>query len=130
MNLFKKITVIIILILGSVFCTTEEKKSIPDYLKDLENLIIVQPNREPVYNIEFIHSAEIEHSSATNKWFVDWSDDFWAFSGGDSWFGGLEVDDSGRIYVGNRSSNRIQVFNSTGRYLSSVGGEGEWAWRV
>ncbi|MCC5906910.1 MAG: 6-bladed beta-propeller [Balneolaceae bacterium] len=90
----------------------------------MENLIIVQPNSEPAYAIEFIHLAEIEHSSATNNWFVDWSDEFWAFSGGDSWFAGLEVDDSGKIYVGNRTKHTIQVFDSDGLFLTETGGEG------
>jgi hypothetical protein len=106
---------------GADDCTIVE---IPDYLKDLENLIIVQPNSEPVYEIDFIQTAEIEHSSATDNWFVDWSDEFWAFSGGDYWFAGIEVDDSGRIYVGNRAAHTIQVFDADGLFLTEKGGEG------
>ncbi|TVQ03150.1 MAG: 6-bladed beta-propeller [Balneolaceae bacterium] len=124
MYLFKKITLIQTLIFGLSYCTTEESKNIPDHLNDLEQLIVVQPNSEPAYSIEFIRSAEIHHSSATNKWFVDWSNDFWAFSGGDYWFAGLEVDDSGRIYVGNRAAHTIQVFDSDGLFLTETGGEG------
>lgn len=97
---------------------------VPDHLKDLENLIIVQPNSEPAYAIDFIQKARIEHSNATNKWFVDWSNEFWAFSGGDYWLAGLEVDDSGRIYVGNRAAHTIQVFDSDGLFLTETGGEG------
>jgi len=125
MNLFKKITVILILIFGSVFCTTEKEEEIPGYFDHLENVIVVQPTSKPAFDIDFIHLAEITDIPATSEWFVDWSNDFWAFSGGDSWFGGLEVDDTGRIYVGNRSTKRIQVFNSTGSYLYGVGGEGD-----
>jgi len=124
MNLFKKITIFLPLLLLVFSCSAEKEQSIPGHLDQLENVIVVHPTSKPAHDIELIHSAEIKDLSATSEWFVDWSNDFWAFSGGDSWFGGLEVDDSGRIYVGNRASNRIQVFNSTGRYLSSVGGEG------
>ena len=124
MALLKKITLTLTLFFGIVCCTTEEKKNIPDHLKDLENLIIVQPNSEPVYEIDFIQTAEIEHGSATDNWFVDWPDEFWAFSGGDYWFAGLEVDDSGRIYVGNRAKHTIQVFDSDGLFLTEAGGEG------
>ena len=124
MALLKKITLTLTLFFGIVCCTTEEKKNIPDHLKDLENLIIVQPNSEPVYEIDFIQTAEIEHGSATDNWFVDWPDEFWAFSGGDYWFAGLEVDDSGRIYVGNRAEHTIQVFDADGLFLTEKGGEG------
>lgn len=124
MNSCKKITSILTLFLGIICCTTEEKKNIPDHLNNLENLIIVQPNSEPVYEIDFTQTAKIKHSSATNNWFVDWSDDFWAFSGGDYWFAGLEVDDSGRIYVGNRAAHTIQIFDSDGLFLAETGGAG------
>jgi len=124
MDLFKKITLILTLFFGVIFCTTEGKKNIPNHLNDLEQLIVVQPKGEPAYAIEFIHSTEIHHSSATNKWFVDWSNDFWAFSGGDYWFAGIEVDDSGRIYVGNRAAHTIQVFDADGLFLTEKGGEG------
>jgi len=120
----RKAFIILVLYWVGTSCTTQNEIEIPEHLSRIQNLVIIQPTSEPAYDIELIHSAEIKDLSATSEWFVDWSNDFWAFSGGDSWFGGLEVDDTGRIYVGNRSSNRIQVFNSTGRYLSSVGGEG------
>lgn len=106
------------------FCSTEKEEKIPEYLDHLENVIVVQTTSKPAHDIELIHSAELTDLSATSEWFVDWSDDFWALSGGDTWFGGLEVGDAGRIYVGNRSTNRIQVFDSTGSYLSNIGGEG------
>ncbi|MCC5940076.1 MAG: 6-bladed beta-propeller [Balneolaceae bacterium] len=124
MDYVKKITLILALFFGVICCTTEEVKKVPDHLGDLEQLIIIQPNSEPEYEIDFIHSAEIEHSSATNNWFVDWSDEFWAFSGGDFWFAGLEIDDSGRIYVGNSREKTIQVFDSDGSFLTETGGEG------
>jgi len=124
MDLFKKITLILTLFFGVIVCTTEERKNIPDHLNDLEHLVIIHPNSEPVYTIDFLKTVEINHSSATNKWFVDWSNDFWAFSGGDYWFAGLEVDDSGRIYVGNRAAHTIQVFDSDGLFWTEKGGEG------
>jgi hypothetical protein len=124
MDLFKKITLILTLFFGIICCTTEERKNISDHLNDLEQLIVVQSISEPAYAVEFIHTTEIHHSIATNKWFVDWSNDFWAFSGGDYWFAGLEVDDSGRIYVGNRAAHTIQVFDSGGLFLTETGGEG------
>lgn len=124
MEIFKKFALILTLFFGLIFCTKEKNKNIPSHLDHVEKLIIVQPNSEPTNTIEFIHFAEINHSSATNNWFVDWSDNFWAFSGGDYWFAGLEIDDSGRIYIGNRSVKTIQVFDSTGSYLTEIGGDG------
>ena len=121
----RKAFIILVLYWVGISCTTQNEIEIPEHLSRIQNLVIIQPTSEPAYDIELIHSAEIKDLSATSEWFVDWSNDFWAFSGGDSWFGGLEVDDTGRIYVGNRSTKRIQVFNSTGSYLSSVGGEGD-----
>jgi len=119
-----KMLIILVLYWVGISCTTQNEIEIPEHLSRIQNLVIIQPNSEPAYDIDFIQAAELTDLSATSEWFVDWSDNFWAFSGGDYWFGGLEVDDSGRIYVGNRSTNRIQVFDSTGRYLSNVGGEG------
>lgn len=124
MEVFKKIALFLTLFFGVTFCTSEEKMNIPDHLDYLDGLIIVQPDREPAYSIEFIPSAEINDSDATRNWFLDSENDFWAFSGRDYWFAGLEVDDSGNIYIGNQREKAIQVFDSTGLYLTEIGGEG------
>lgn len=96
---------------------------IPDHIKELENLVIIQPNSEPAFSIEFTRETVIDDSDATRTWFHDVTSSGFAFGGAD-WFAGLEIDDSGRIYVGNHLATTIQVFDSTGLYLANVGREG------
>jgi hypothetical protein len=97
-------------------CSPPEAE-IPKHLNELENLVIIQSNSEPTSSIEFTRTAVIDDANATRTWFVQ------GVAGG-YWFAGLEVDDSGRIYVGNGSEKAIQVFDSDGSYLANIGSEG------
>ena len=48
----------------------------------------------------------------------EWGDDFGHLA--DSY--SVAVDDSGRVYVANAGNQRVQVFDSTGAYLTTIGG--------
>lgn len=112
-----KTIIILMLILGGISCTTQNKREIPKYISNIQNLVIAQPNSEPAFSLELIRDAVIDDGNATRTWFVQ------GVAGG-YWFAGLEVDDSGRIYVGNGSEKTIQVFDSTGKHLTNIGSDG------
>lgn len=127
MNLSSKynhlvISVSLLILLPLTNCSPPEAE-IPEHLKELENLVIIQPNSDPTSSIELIQEAVIDDSNVTRTWFHDVTSGGFPF-GGAGWIAGVEVDDSGRIYVGNRPEKTIQVFDSTGSYLTNVGGEG------
>ncbi|NBC03365.1 MAG: 6-bladed beta-propeller [Bacteroidetes bacterium] len=110
------ISVSLLVLLSLTNCSPPEAE-IPEYLKELENLVVIQPNSEPASSIELIQEAVIDDRNATRTWFTyDFGEGYW--------FAGLEVDDSGRIYVGNGAGMMIQVFDSDGSYLTSIGSEG------
>lgn len=115
-HIHQVISVSLLIILTLTNCSPPEAE-IPQHLKELENLTVVQPYAEPTSSIEFTREAVIDDVNVTKTWFVY---DF----GEGLWFTGLEVDDSGRIYVGNVSEKTIQVFDSDGSYLTNIGNEG------
>ncbi|NBC02197.1 MAG: 6-bladed beta-propeller [Bacteroidetes bacterium] len=114
---FIQVISVCLLILFSLTNCSPPEAEIPEHLNELENLVVTQPNSEPVSSIELIRDAVIDDRNATRTWFTY---DF----GEGHWFAGLEVDDSGRIYVGNGAEMMIQVFDSTGRHLVNIGSEG------
>jgi hypothetical protein len=121
-HLHQVISVCLLILLSLTNCSPPEAE-IPEHLNELENLTVVQPYDESTSSIEFTRAAVIDDANATKTWFKDISTGGFPFGGAD-WFAGLEIDGSGRIYVGNRPEKTIQVFDSTGRYLTNIGGEG------
>ncbi|MCG2588233.1 6-bladed beta-propeller [Rhodohalobacter sulfatireducens] len=121
-HLHQVISVCLLILLSLTNCSPPEAE-IPEHLNELENLVVIQPNSEPASSIEFIRDAVIDDRNATKTWFKDITSGGFPF-GGAGWIAGVEVDDSGRIYVGNRPEKTIQVFDSTGSYLTNIGGEG------
>lgn len=113
----------ILLILLSLTNCSPPEAEIPEHLNDLEKLVVIQQNSKPASSIELIQEAVINDENATKTWFKDITSGGFPF-GGVGWIAGLEVDDSGRIYVGNQPEKTIQVFDSTGSYLTSLGSEG------
>jgi len=113
-----------IAILFASACTGQsDESSIPDHLKDLQNVIVIPQNSSPESSFKFIQDLVIDDRDATKTWYNDFTSGGFAF-GGSGWFGGLEVDDTGKIFVGNRYEKVIHVFDSTGTYLQKLGGEG------
>lgn len=119
--LFKSI-VLVLLFVGFTSCTFQDEVSIPENLKDLQNLVVIQQDSSPESSIKFIRDLVIDDSDATDSWYHSTSGGF-AFGGSD-FFAGLEVDDTGKIFVGDNYEKVIHVFDSTGTYLQRIGGEG------
>jgi len=101
----------------------QNEERIPENLEGLENLIVIQKSSSPESSIKFIQDLIIDDRSAKKTWYNDFSSGGFAFAGAD-WFGGLEVDGNGNIFVGDRKETAIHVFDSTGKYLQRLGGEG------
>lgn len=111
-----------IFILGNS-CTFKDKSDAPEHLSNLQNLVIIQQNSETAFSIELSRDLIINDSDVTKTWFNDMTSGGFPF-GGVNWCAGLEIDDFGRIFVGNRPIKTIQVFNSDGSYLTNIGSEG------
>lgn len=120
--LHEKSIVLILLLVGFTCCTYQDEESIPENLKDLQNLIVIQKNSSPESSIKFVRDLVIDDRNATGSWYKDTSSGF-AFAGS-GWFAGLEVDDTGKFFVGDDYEKVIHVFDSTGKYLHRLGGEG------
>ncbi|MEX0660927.1 MAG: 6-bladed beta-propeller [Balneolaceae bacterium] len=117
-----KAIILTLLLMGCVSCTFQDEESIPENLKDLQNLIVIQKNSSPESSITFNRDVVIDDKNATASWYTDTSGGF-AFASSD-FFAGLEVDDTGKIFVGDNYEKVIHVFDSTGKYLQRLGGEG------
>ncbi len=117
-----KYIILAALFLGYTSCTYQDEESIPENLRDLQNLVIIQHKSSPESSVKFIRDLVIDDRNATATWYTDTSSGF-AFAGAD-WFAGLEVDDTGKIFVGDHHEKVIYVFDSTGKYLKKLGGEG------
>lgn len=118
-----KTFIILILFWSGISCTAQNEPEIPAHLSSIQNLVIIQPDSESSSSVELIRDTVINDNHVASTWFKDIVSVGWAFGGSD-WMGGLEVDDSGKIYVGNRRTMEIQVFDSEGRYLENTGGVG------
>jgi|GEM_PF-490600 len=118
-----KTLITLMLIWSGISCTAQNEPEIPAHLSSIQNLVIIQPDSEPTSSVELIRDTVINDNQAASMWFKDIVSVGWAFGGSD-WMAGLEVDDSGKIYVGNRRAMEIQVFDSEGRFLVNTGGVG------
>lgn len=112
-----------VLAFGFIGCTYQDGEKIPENLKDLQNLIVIQKNNLPETSIKFTRDLSIGGSNSLGTWYYDVSSSGWAFGGSD-WFAGLEVDDRGNILVGDRYEKVIHIFDSGGNYVKKIGGEG------
>lgn len=123
-SIYTKPFIISMLFFWGIGCTFQDESEIPEYVSGIQNLVVIEENADYHSSIELVREATLDNPDATRTWFHDvgGGSDF-AFGGVD-WFAGLEIDDSGRIYVGNRPATTIQVFDSTGVYLTNVGREG------
>lgn len=110
------------LFLGFTSCTFQNKERIPENLEGLQNLVVIQKSSSPESSIKFSRDLVIDDSDATGSWYHSTSGGF-AFGGSD-FFAGLEVDDTGKIFVGDNYEKVIHVFDSAGKYLKKLGSEG------
>jgi hypothetical protein len=108
-----------VLAFGFIGCTYQDGEKIPENLKDLQNLIVIQKNNLPETSIKFTRDLSIGGSNSLGTWYYDVSSSGWAFGGSD-WFAGLEVDDRGNILVGDRYEKVIHIFDSGGNYVKKI----------
>lgn len=99
-------------------CSSGTEVEIPIHVKELENLI--------VYPIDGASNQSIELHKETgfseDKISIGWYDNGLSDVG---WIAGLEVDNSGNVYIGDISSSIfIHVFGPNGRYVKQLGGKG------
>jgi len=117
--------IISLLFIGSIGCTHQNESETPGYLNGIQNLVVIIKNTDDHSSIELERVAILDDPDATNSWYNDMSGTDFPFGGGfDYWFGGLDIDDFGRIYIGNRPEKTIQVFDSTGFYQTNLGRQG------
>jgi hypothetical protein len=108
---------------GLISCTFQNEDSMPDNLRGLQNVVVIQQDSLPETSVKFIRDLVVNDKDSIKTWFNDLTSSGFAFGGAD-WFGGLEVDDNGNIFVGDRYEKVIHVFDSTGIYQTKLGGEG------
>jgi hypothetical protein len=104
---------ILILLAG---CTAQ-KKDIPKRIKETKNLTVYPEDAEPDSSVELIRETTFEVPDNIS---MNWYDSI----AGYSWLAGIEVGDSGRVFIGDRKRFAIHVFDSDGRYLRSLGQKG------
>lgn len=79
---------------------------VPDHLVGIDNLIVHESNQDPLYSIHF--EKELEITNTDEHWIGS------VFS--------FDVDSDNRIYI--VSGHEIQVFDSMGFYMATLGGSG------
>ncbi|WP_170864225.1 6-bladed beta-propeller [Fodinibius roseus] len=67
--------------------------------------------------MEFVHDVTFEvPENISRNWFKRFP--------GYNWLAGIEIDDSGRVFIADHSFKMIHVFDSEGSYVTSLGREG------
>ena len=126
MELTRKTWRLLLFILFCLFvtnCTVQNEGNIPDDLKDLQNLVVIQKSDPQSGSIKFTRDLSIGGLDSPGTWYYDDHSSGWAFSGSD-WFAGLEIDVDGNMLIGDSIEKVIHVFDSAGNYIENVGGEG------
>ncbi len=106
------------------FCTiiffmgcSSQKADIPEHIKKTENLKVYSADAESNASIEMVREATFE---APGEFLLEWYENI----SGYSWFAGIEIDDSGRVFIADLRALKIHVFEPDGKYITSMGGEG------
>ncbi|HLR26600.1 MAG TPA: 6-bladed beta-propeller [Fodinibius sp.] len=115
------------LIIAIIFILTacsSIKEEVPAHIKRIENLTVYSQDTEPESSVEFVDEITLEApDSISRKW---WGSN----TQHQQWLAGIEIDDSGRIYVGDQRALGIHVFDIKGSYLTTLGrgghGSGEY----
>src|SRR6056297_685668 len=121
--LFHGVILFIVMLIASACTGQSQESSIPEHLNDLQNLVVIEQNSLPETSVIFTRDLVINDNDSIKTWFNDVTSGGFAF-GGSGWFAGIEVDDAGKIFIGDRYDNVINIFDSTGKYLQRLGGEG------
>lgn len=100
----------------TVGCTLHEKE-IPEHIKGLDNLAVYSAKAEPTATLEMVREATY---AASDKFLLEWYENI----SGYSWFAGIEISDSGRVFIADLRASKIHVFEPDGRYITNMGGDG------
>jgi len=96
--------------------TNENEVIIPDHIQKLNNLTVIEyssGSKSITLTKETTFGDDLDNS-------MNWFDSF----GGIGWFAGLEVDELGRVYIGDYTDLEIHAFEPDGRHIKSVGKRG------
>ncbi len=98
-----------LLLTGVTGCENEASIDIPDEIAALENLTVLPADAAPVHTIELQKNAVFGDTETILIGRLGMS----------------AVDEHGRVYIADTSQNVIHLFESDGRYLAKIGGEGD-----
>lgn len=104
----RKILYIVICVF--IGCTVQKKEVLPD----LENLTVIRDDASK--NITLTKETTFGGDDVSMNWYERY--------GGLGWLAGLDVDDDGRVFIGEYSKMTIHVFNSDATYLTNLGRRG------
>jgi len=97
---------------------SSQKADIPKHIKGTENLKVFSADAEPSASIELAREATY---MAPDRFSLEWFDETVSSY---SWFGSIEIDNSGRVFIADDKATKIHVFDPDGNYLQSIGGKG------
>ncbi len=97
---------------------SSQKADIPEHIKGTENLKVFSADAEPSASIELAREATY---MAPDRFSLEWFDETVSSY---SWFGSIEIDNSGRVFIADDKATKIHVFDPDGNYLQSIGGKG------
>ena len=107
LNRYKQVLLFVLLILlwG---CSAHKNDEIPKSIRKLKNLTVIPGNTKPAYHITFKQDAVYGNSKDVLIGRI----------------GGIAVDDSGRVFIGDPQQHTIDVFEPDGQYLTHFGRKG------
>src|SRR5690625_520043 len=94
----------------NVGCKRKANFQLPDRAKGLENLTVFPEDPDPMLTIDLLHEIRVDDTDLDNNFFGGWT--------------GIEVDDQGRIYIGDFSGHSIIVIHPAGYHETTLGREG------
>lgn len=106
---------VLLLMLG---CSVEAEVEVPEHIRNLENLIVYSADTEPDSSIELVHEVTLEVPDSISR---NWYGNYIPHS---LWLSGIEITESGKIFMGDSRSFGIHMFDIDGSYLRSLGRKG------
>lgn len=102
------ILVIIIILTSCTESTSETSADLPEGLDEIENLVVFPAGMEAKADIRFDRERSFGDTPEIN------------FGG----LGGFDVDGRGQVYINDYQQNTLNIFQSDGSYLTSIGRSG------
>lgn len=116
-NFIKRLIAVYAILLFIYSCSFQKQSDISEEINELKNLIIYPKDSNPSSSIKFNREVIFgDKDELSNNWFDNID--------GLGWFAGIEVDDQGRVFIGEYSVLTVYVFDSEGSYLTRIGQPG------